>query len=95
MGKQTAIRRGRWKLVLNGQLIEGAPADDAVHLSDLDNDMGEKVNLAEQHPELVASMKTAALNWRAGIEERWKKEFSPDAREAATLAPSRTDSTDS
>ena len=35
-GGQTAVRRGKWKLVLNGQLIEGAPPKDEVHLSDLE-----------------------------------------------------------
>ncbi|UCD56185.1 MAG: hypothetical protein JSV16_10115, partial [Candidatus Hydrogenedentota bacterium] len=76
MGKQTAIRRGKWKLVLGGKLVEGAPVDDAVHLSDLNEDMGEKINLQSQQTGLVADLRTAALNWRAGIEERWEKEFS-------------------
>ncbi|RKY58262.1 MAG: sulfatase, partial [Candidatus Latescibacterota bacterium] len=35
-GGQTAVRRGKWKLVLNGQLVEGAPPEDEVHLSDLE-----------------------------------------------------------
>ena len=28
MGQQTAVREGRWKLVLHGQLVEGAPPED-------------------------------------------------------------------
>lgn len=50
MGKQTAVRRGRWKLVLGGQLVEGAPPEDAVHLSDLDEDAGERLNLKDAYP---------------------------------------------
>ena len=95
MKKQTAIRRGEWKLVLDGQLVEGTPADDAVHLSNLDQDMGEKVNLQGQQAELVVDLKAAALSWRAGIERRWKKEFSPEIQGTVTFSPQQTDSAES
>ncbi len=77
MGQQTAMRRGNWKLVLKGQLVEGAPPDDDVHLADLDADMGERRNLADQHPDTVAEMTAAAMAWRAGIEKRWKNQWKP------------------
>jgi arylsulfatase A-like enzyme len=70
MGEQTAIRHGQWKLVLNGQLIEGAPPEDQVHLSNLADDMGERINLKHQLPEITAELKAAAEDWRGGIEER-------------------------
>ncbi|MBM4085874.1 MAG: sulfatase, partial [Planctomycetes bacterium] len=72
MNKQTAARRGRWKLVLNGQLVEGAPAEDAVHLSDLHADPGERVNLKDAHPDVVRDLTARATEWRAGIERRWE-----------------------
>jgi arylsulfatase A-like enzyme len=75
MNDQTAIRRGKWKLVLNGQLIEGASPDDAVHLADLEADPGESVNLADKRPDLTAELKQAAETWRAGIEKRWESDF--------------------
>ncbi len=75
---QTAMRRGDWKLVLNGKLQEGAPVEDDIHLSNLSEDMGELHNLKEQEPKLTESMKTAAETWAAGIEERWQREFSPE-----------------
>ena len=78
MGKQTAVRRGKWKLVLDGQLVEGAPPEDEVHLADLEEDMGEKVNLKEEKSELTEELKGMAEGWRAGIEERWEREFSPE-----------------
>ena len=56
MGKQTAVRRGNWKLVLNGQLVEGAPPEDDVHLANLETDMGETENLKDEHPELTAEI---------------------------------------
>jgi arylsulfatase A-like enzyme len=77
MGCQTAVRRGPWKLVLNGQLVEGTTPEDAIHLSNLDEDAGERVNLATQLPALAEYLKTAALNRRAGIEKRWETEFAP------------------
>ncbi|HUU43028.1 MAG TPA: sulfatase-like hydrolase/transferase [Planctomycetota bacterium] len=77
MGDQTAVRRGKWKLVLNGQLVEGAPADDDVHLADLDADMGEATNLAGEHPDVADELRGAAETWRARIEKRWETEWLP------------------
>ena len=84
MRDQLAVRRGPWKLVLNGQLVEGAPPEDAVHLSNLDEDMGENANLAADHPRLVGEMTEAVKEWHAGIERRWAREFSPDKQGTTT-----------
>ncbi len=75
MGRQTAVRRGRWKLVLDGQCIEGAPPEDAVHLSDLEADMGERENLKDAQPALVEELRAAASQWRDRIEDRWRLEW--------------------
>ena len=80
MGDQTAVRRGPLKLVLNGRLVEGAPPEDGVHLSNLDEDMGERVNLKDKHAELVAELRSAAEQWREDIERRWKQEWKPRIR---------------
>lgn len=77
MDDQTAVRRGRWKLVLNGRLVEGAPPEDAVHLADLEADMGERVNLKDAHPALAAELTEIALTWREGIEQRWHDHWLP------------------
>ncbi|HEX2323940.1 MAG TPA: sulfatase-like hydrolase/transferase [Chloroflexota bacterium] len=77
MGQQTAVREGRWKLVLHGQLVEGARPEDEVFLADLDADMGERRNLAGEQPERAAALRAAAEEWRAGIEERWQREWLP------------------
>ena len=81
MNKQTAIRRDDWKLVLRGQLVEGAPTDDEIHLSNLTDDPGERVNLKLEDPRLTQQLKEAAEGWRAQIEERWEREFVPDAHQ--------------
>lgn len=79
MSQQTAVRRGKWKLVLNGQLVEGAPTEDDVHLADLETDMGETDNRKDQHPELTAELTQLAQTWRQGIEDRWQNEWQPKA----------------
>ncbi|MEU7834799.1 sulfatase-like hydrolase/transferase [Nonomuraea sp. NPDC049129] len=76
-GVQTATRRGRWKLVLDGQLEEGLPPAEPVFLADLADDPGETVNRAADHPDLVAELTAAATSWRDGIEQRWSAEWLP------------------
>ena len=75
MDTQTAIRRGKWKLVLDGQLVEGALPQDAIHLSDIEDDRAEKVNLKDTFPEIAQELSQAALLWRERIEQRWEQEF--------------------
>jgi len=76
MGQQTAVRRGKWKLVLKGQLVEGAPPEDDLHLADLEADMGETTNLKVAHPDIATELTQAAETWRAEIEQRWETQFS-------------------
>lgn len=76
MDGQTAVRRGRWKLVLNGQLVEHEEPVADVHLSNLDVDSGELHNLADVEPEITRELKLLAEDWRDNIEERWTNEFS-------------------
>lgn len=83
MEQQTAIRQGKYKLVLNGQLVESEPAQAPVFLSDLSVDPGETVNLAEQMPELTQELTRKATAWRAGIEDHWEKTFA-DAYRSTT-----------
>jgi arylsulfatase A-like enzyme len=75
MEGQTAVRKGKYKLVINGRLEEFAEVQDEYFLSDIEADPGEKINLAEEHPELCEELKNAALSWRQGIEETWEKKF--------------------
>ena len=75
MEGQTAVRKGKYKLVLNGQLVEGEEQRAEVFLSDLENDPGEKHNLSDEMPELCREMKEKALQWREGIEKTWDMEF--------------------
>ncbi|MBQ3136524.1 MAG: sulfatase-like hydrolase/transferase [Clostridia bacterium] len=75
MEGQTAVRKGKYKLVINGRLEEFAEIQNEYFLSDLENDPCERINLADEMPELFEELKNAALNWRKGIEENWEKNF--------------------
>ena len=77
MNKQTAVRKANWKLVMNGQLVEGTSAEDDVHLADLESDMGERRNLKHEYPEVTEGLISTAESWRQGIEERWSNEWVP------------------
>ena len=75
MEGQTAVRYGNYKLVINGRLTESEGVRAPLWLCDLSADPAEKHNLADEIPELCEKLKTAALKWREGIEERWDNEF--------------------
>jgi len=77
MQDQTAVRKGPWKLVLNGRLVEGAPPEDSVHLSNLDDDMGERINLKDVRQDICRRLQKEALAWRRTIEERWENYWKP------------------
>ena len=70
---QLATRRGKWKLVLDGVLHDRTPnggkmtGDDAVFLSNLDEDPGEISNLRHKHPEVVDELSTRLHRWFEGI----------------------------
>ncbi len=70
-GDQTAVRQGDWKLVLNGQLVEGAPPQDAVHLANLADDPGERANLKDDQPAVCERLVAAATAWREQIDREW------------------------
>ncbi len=73
--EQTAVRYGKYKLVINGRLVESEEKRADLFLSDLENDPGEQNNLAESMQELCNMLKEAALNWRGGIERTWDEKF--------------------
>ena len=75
MEGQTAVRKGKYKLVINGRLEEFSEVQDEYFLSDLENDPGEKINLANELPELCEQLKNNALSWRQELEENWEKKY--------------------
>jgi len=63
--KQKAVRQGPWKLLVQ---------DDNVKLYNLDEDLGEKKNLAETKPEMVKTLQVELAAWEkqvsVGVESR-------------------------
>ena len=73
-GGQLATRRGSWKLVVNGRLFDRRDegdkpleGEDAVWLSNLEEDPGETHNLRRLHPELVDDLLTGLYRWRDAL----------------------------
>jgi arylsulfatase A-like enzyme len=71
---QTAVRRGNWKLVKNGKIFDGTPegskpleGEDAVFLSNLDEDPGESRNLRRQNPKVVDELDTLLAGWTESV----------------------------
>ena len=59
---RTAVRQGHWKLV-QGEDDQTGPA-----LFDLSRDLGEEVNLADQYPERVESMRQSLSAWEKDVD---------------------------
>ena len=73
-GGQLAVRRGSWKLVQNGKTFDGTPegakalaGDDAVFLSNVDEDPGESKNLRHENAALADELLTMAQKWLADV----------------------------
>jgi arylsulfatase A-like enzyme len=74
--KQLAVRRGNWKLVKDGKNYDGAIADakppagdDALFLSNVDEDPGESKNLRHQNPEKLDELLTMAEKWLEDVKK--------------------------
>ena len=75
MEDQTAVRKGDYKLVLNGRVVESEQPRAKVFLADLNKDPGEKNNLADELPDICRELKDLAKAKRAEIEEIWDRDF--------------------
>ncbi|MDF2958719.1 MAG: sulfatase [Paenibacillus sp.] len=71
---QLAVREGNWKLVLDGKLDFGRKAPEQVHLADLSKDPGERVNLAEQYPEIAGRLEQAVREWYQSVKKETPSE---------------------
>ena len=76
-GGQLAVRRGQWKLVRNGRTFDGTPdgdkplpGDDALFLSNLEDDPGESKNLRHRYPSVADELETLAQRWLESVRQR-------------------------
>lgn len=65
---QRAVREGKWKLVLNGKIDFKRTQPDEVHLSDLDADPGERINLKDQYPDIANRLQADVKEWYSNLE---------------------------
>ncbi len=73
---QLAVRRGKWKLVKNGKTFDGTPegnrplpGDDAIFLSNLEEDPGESKNLRHENAALTDELLTLAEKWTEDVKK--------------------------
>lgn len=69
-GSQLAVREGNWKLVLGGKLDFDRTQPDAVHLSDLSTDPGERINVKERFPDVAERLERDARVWYEQLKEQ-------------------------
>lgn len=72
LGDQLAVRRKNWKLVINGKLDFTRSQPDSIHLSNLESDPGERINLKTDYPELVQELEAAVKCWYHTL--NWQKQ---------------------
>ncbi len=58
-----AVRDKNWKLIL---FME----DNSIELFDLSNDLGEKHDVADQHPEIVNRLKKQLSDWQKNVKAK-------------------------
>jgi len=75
-GGQLAVRRGPWKLVRNGKTFDGTPdgdkaltGDDALFLSNVEQDPGESRNLRHENATVADELLTMAEQWAQRVKE--------------------------
>ena len=73
-GPQLAIRKGEWKLTLNGYEANGGPdsrkpktGEDAIFLANLEQDPGEKKNLRNDFPAVAEALEKEVKVWLEAV----------------------------
>lgn len=73
-GIETAVRMGKWKLRTASSRehadYEKTELELGEFLYDLEKDPGEKINLASEYPDTLASLKRIHLDWRNKLEKQ-------------------------
>ncbi|MEM7784457.1 MAG: arylsulfatase [Planctomycetota bacterium] len=81
-GGMFAIRDGKWKLVLgNGsggrEAPKGKPFQKPFHLSNLESDLGESINFADQYHDVAVQMTAEFFNISKGDHETYNTKIRP------------------
>jgi arylsulfatase A len=70
LGKQWAVRRGDWKLIVNARDTNGKPvgADERLFLANLARDKTERTNFAKERPDEVRALRELHEQWAATVD---------------------------
>lgn len=72
-GKQRAVRKGNWKLIVNGSLGPSQEheltGEDTVFLADLQKDPGETTNLRRKHPQVGDELSNLLQQWEVEVKK--------------------------
>lgn len=75
--QEVAVRAGKWKYRManddSNAKYEMVEIELGEYLYDLERDIGETTNLAEQYPEIFEQLKSAHRNWKRNIEPKEKE----------------------
>jgi arylsulfatase A-like enzyme len=68
--KQSAVRAGDWKLIVNPPSSPGDPVTDAQWLSNLKDDPGEKRNRIQDEPRIARQLQQRLETWKKSVAGR-------------------------
>ena len=69
---QYAVRKERFKLVVNGVDVDGVSPEDSIHLADLESEEADRVNVKNQYPEITRELKMLADEWYENAKAYYK-----------------------
>lgn len=65
--KTWMVRQGDWKLIVNGRHRIGGKKSDAVYLANLADELPERTNHAQQHPNIVEQLTSLHNQWAQAV----------------------------
>lgn len=79
--RQKAVRSGRWKMLVDGDLYR---------LFDLDDDPGEHHDLAAEHSDRVVNLKTLLAAWETDVDQKAVSRWMATAKRRTNIVGSRS-----
>ena len=71
---QRAVRQGDWKLMIDGGEVPESAVPPPVFLFNLRDDVGERSDLARQHPDIVRRLRGRLTEWERDVDGQSSKD---------------------
>lgn len=84
---QYAVRKGNFKLVVNGKDIKGIGPDDHVHLADLSGPKVDNLNVKYKYPEKTKELKAIADKWYKEVINNYNTYWKPKNADQRSAPP--------